>query len=164
MNDYLDKPIDISKLARVLMKWVPVEKQENKTVRNEATDAAAADATAPDDEEEIPGTDMQLGVSLNGGKPELFRETLEVFHEDGSDKITQLKDALGKNDLTLYRIFIHGMKSATMSIGAKTLSEFAKSLEMAAKEGSVGYIEENSEKFLAELKALLDKIGEFLNK
>jgi hypothetical protein len=49
-----------------------------------------------------------------------------------------------------------------MSIGAQTLPDFAKSLEIAAREGSLDYIEKNNEKFLAELEALLGNIREFL--
>jgi signal transduction histidine kinase/CheY-like chemotaxis protein len=157
MNDYLDKPIDISKLAKILMKWIPVEKHEKKTSQNETADTAVP-------KEEIPGIDMQIGFSLHGGKPELLREALEVFYKEGIDKIAQLRAALGKNDIASYRILINGLKNASISIGAKTLSEFAKSLETAATEGLLGYIEKNNEKFLSELEMLLGNISEFLER
>jgi CheY-like chemotaxis protein len=162
MSDYLDKPIDISKLAEILMKWIPSEKHDMPNPAEHVPAVRQDETAAAPPEKRIPGIDMQLGVSLNGGKQELFIETLEVFYEDGFEKITQLKDALDKNDLKSYRILIHVLKSASMSIGAQILPESAKSLEIAAREGSLDYITKINEKFLAELEMVLNNIREFL--
>ena len=52
------------------------------------------------------------------------------------------------------------MKSTSLNIGAVELSEHAKALELAAKEGNYGYIRENHKKVFDEYSEMLDKIKE----
>ena len=60
-----------------------------------------------------------------------------------------------KNDWANYRILVHALKSTSLSIGAVSLSERAKTLEMAARDGDIRYIEANHAGCMADYRALL---------
>jgi len=64
----------------------------------------------------------------------------------------------------LYTIYVHALKSASASIGAKELSEKAKALEAAGKQGDFAYIKQNNPDFLKALEVVLDKINNDLKK
>ncbi len=61
-----------------------------------------------------------------------------------------------------YRIQVHALKSTSLIIGALKFSEFAKKLEIAAKEENINYIEENHEELMKSYKKLHNEIGEWL--
>jgi len=48
----------------------------------------------------------------------------------------------------LYTILIHAMKSASANVGAEQLSEAARKLEQASKEGNLNYIDHHTSEFL----------------
>ncbi|MDR2594481.1 MAG: response regulator [Fibromonadaceae bacterium] len=86
-------------------------------------------------------------------------EILDTFHKDGLKKIKEIKECLETDNYHLYTIYIHALKSASASVGALDLSEMAKLLEMAGKQGDFTYIKHNTSKFLTALENLLDNIN-----
>ncbi|MCL2260097.1 MAG: ATP-binding protein [Fibromonadales bacterium] len=81
--------------------------------------------------------------------------TLAVFHNDGNKKLKEIEECLQTENYSLYTIHIHALKSALANIGAKELSDFAKALE----EGDKEFIKTHTEKFLINLKRLLNNIN-----
>ena len=59
-----------------------------------------------------------------------------------------------KQDWKNYTITVHGMKSSMRSIGATELSELAKQLEFAGKEGHIDYIRQHHEIMIKEYERL----------
>jgi len=86
-------------------------------------------------------------------------EILDTFRKDGLKKIKEIKECLETENYHLYSIYVHALKSASASIGALDLSEIAKSLEMAAKQGDFTYIKQHTPQFLMALGVLLDNIN-----
>jgi len=130
-DDFLSKPIDIVKLNAILEKWIPKEKQlETKE-------------TFSDEDK------------LN----ELKLQTLAVFYKDGIQKIKEIEKCLETDNYPLFTIYVHALKSASASIGAKELSDTAKALEIAGNNGDVEYIKLHTTQFLIELKHLLNNIS-----
>ncbi|MDR2594482.1 MAG: response regulator [Fibromonadaceae bacterium] len=86
-------------------------------------------------------------------------EILDTFYKDGLKKIKEIKKCLETENYHLYTIYVHALKSASASIGALDLSEKAKLLEMAGKQGDFTYIKHNTFKFLTALENLLDNIN-----
>ncbi|MCL1941142.1 MAG: Hpt domain-containing protein, partial [Synergistaceae bacterium] len=107
---------------------------------------------------EIDGLDINTGIIFSGGTVELFLRTLTVFSEDAAERISQIRESLEINDLSLYTTYVHALKSALATIGAKDLSESAKSLEYAGKNEDMAFIEGNNDKFLKEFEILLNNI------
>ncbi len=57
---------------------------------------------------------------------------------------------------------MHALKSASLGIGAVELSEFAKALENAARNGNIGYVKAQHENIMKEYDELLEKLREVL--
>jgi CheY-like chemotaxis protein/HPt (histidine-containing phosphotransfer) domain-containing protein len=155
-NDFLSKPINTVKLEAILTKWIPKEKQfiseeENGKIFVEKKQEMNYDI-------KISGVDINKGIAMTGGKVEYYLRTLSVFHQDGLDKIKEIKTCLEIGDLPLYVTHVHALKSASASIGASGLSEIARSLEIAGKSGNISFIESNNDRFLYELEILLNNI------
>jgi CheY-like chemotaxis protein len=137
-NDFLSKPINVAKLNAILEKWIPKEKHV------EATSTLADAPTAEDlDKQRI--------------------KMLAAFYKDGAQKIEEIKKSLETENYSLYAVYVHGLKSAAANIGADALSEFAKKLEMAVKQGDIAFIKAQNDDFLAALQTHLNGIGETLS-
>ena len=61
--------------------------------------------------------------------------------------------------LNSYRIKVHAMKSSAALIGITHLSEKAKALEMAAKDGDKEFICRNTEEYLKEWRSYKEKLS-----
>ena len=71
-----------------------------------------------------------------------------------SGKITNFND----EDLELYTIAAHGIKSALAGIGEKELSDFAYKLELAGRDGNYDLIVKETSSFISALISLIGKI------
>lgn len=60
----------------------------------------------------------------------------------------RIEELFAKQDWDNYRIEVHGIKSSMKAIGAMELSEEAKALEAAGKEGDIPYILSHHEKMM----------------
>jgi CheY-like chemotaxis protein len=154
-NDFLSKPIDMVKLNAILAKWLPKAKQE-KLEANVADVGRAEDESA---EMEIADVDIKKGISMTGGTLKSYMHILTVFHRDGIQKMEEIRKSLETNNYPLYTTYVHALKSASASIGALDLSETAKSLEIAGKQGDFAYIKLHNPSFLIALEVLLNNIN-----
>ncbi|MCL2219976.1 MAG: ATP-binding protein [Chitinispirillia bacterium] len=154
-NGYLSKPIDMQKLNAVLEKWVPKEKQ----VKLSDEEAAAFESGSGEPVNiMIEGIDVKKGMATVRGRAENYLRVLTVFSKDGHEKAAEIKKALADNNLRLYINYVHAIKSAAANIGAMDLSETAKNMETAAKDGNRPYIEMYNPVLMAHLEAVLHGI------
>jgi len=151
-NDFLSKPIEVSKLNAILAKWIPAEKQIYGEAIQHTQDTAPADVS-------INGIDLQRGISLSGGSFTGYLEILSVYMKNGKTKVGELENCIATGDIPLYTTYIHAMKSASANIGANALSAEARILEEAGIDGNLPFIAENNPAFIENLKQLLDDIG-----
>ncbi len=108
---------------------------------------------------EIDGVDVEKGISMMNGTVKSYLRALAVFQSDGIRKVEEIKKSLETQNYPLYTIHVHALKSATANIGANELSEAAKQLEMAGKQGDFEFIKLHSTEFLTSFQALLDNIS-----
>ena len=152
-NDFLSKPIDVSKFNFVLLKWLPKDKlkqadyQESEKKQDEVFDAV------------IEGVNIKKGITATGGNTASYKKMLAIFYEEGIKKIHEIKNSLDTNDISLYTTYVHGLKSSSGLIGAEKFSEEARRLEMAAKQGHMDYIHSNNAVFIETLEILLENIN-----
>ncbi|MCL2008545.1 MAG: ATP-binding protein [Treponema sp.] len=128
-NDFLPKPIEVSKLDEVLKRWIPEEKKEYGRV-----------------------------ITKNNVKV-VNKDLLMVFASDAEKAITALQTTLDCNDLKLYTTTAHAMKSALANIGENELSLKVQALEEAGIKGDKSFLSENTESFIKSLIALLENIN-----
>lgn len=155
-NEYMSKPIDPDQLERLLFSALPKELIEetakNRTKKTEEEIEEISEANLP----EIYGINWILAL-YNLRDERLVRDTAEEFCRHGQkewEELNQWYDAFAsvsrqeyeedptpwKEALDRYRIQVHGMKSSAALIGATEVSELAKLLEFAAKDGRLDRI------------------------
>ena len=163
-TDYLSKPVDSKALERMLQKYLPPEKiidtDEEDTPADEAeylpndADAAETSGTSKDIEavetvettenDTTPSTaeqyiDYELGMQYCGGMEDMYKEFIKMFCDKKPETQEKLQKAFDSENWKDYTTFIHALKSGSLSVGGKILSDQAKELEMAGH----AYLDEN---------------------
>jgi CheY-like chemotaxis protein len=136
-DGFISKPIDIREMNSVLNKYVR-DRQPMEVI--EATRAAY-------------GAD----IISEGKTPQVDSELAKIFIQDAEKAIEVLESSEGSN-LQLYTINVHALKSALANIGEKNLSDFARELEGAGKDGNIFLISDKTPVFLSKLRAVIDKL------
>jgi CheY-like chemotaxis protein len=157
-NDFISKPINTAKLNTILERWIPKEKQISSVL--ETGGGQDGDGALPF---EIEGLDIRRGISISGGSPENYIETLATFYEDGLERIPLLKECLAAGDLALYGTYIHALKSAVAGVGGAALSKSAEILEGFADSGDLSAVTLRNDEFITTLDTLLRKIGKVVS-
>lgn len=137
-DDYLAKPISPEKLDKLILQYLPAELvKEGEVVGN--VQPVKVETELPQLEE----FDFAYAMNLLRSR-ELLRKTLEDFyHQLGMlpEKLSGLYEEIHKEEqLALYRIEVHGLKSTAATVGALLLSKLARLLEVAAINGEVNRI------------------------
>jgi signal transduction histidine kinase/CheY-like chemotaxis protein len=170
-NDYLSKPIDISRLDDLLGKWIPGNKKikEESWERPEAGEPGDAGIEDPGKTgtplfPAIEGLDIGRGVANTGGTEEGYRKVLYSFVWDAEDRLKHISAFPDTDDLAAFIIHVHALKGAAGSIGAAELSADAARLEAAGRSGDMETIRGLLPSFREQLSVLAGKIGEALEK
>ncbi|MCR5627851.1 MAG: hypothetical protein K6F99_11065 [Lachnospiraceae bacterium] len=106
----------------------------------------------------IEGIDAEEAIAAIGDE-DIYTEVVKVYYEDGETKLKEIEKALKDTEYQLYTVYVHGLKSASKSIGAFELAEKFKALEMAGKSFEFDYITENNDAVIEEYKKLLSALG-----
>jgi len=157
-DDFISKPIDTAKLNAVLERWLPKDKQVEAALEDDGGDAA------PDIRHDratfsLRGVDTDMGLSRAGGSQENYLQTLSIFRGDAATKAGEMRGALKNGDISSFTLYAHALKSASANVGALEISERAKTLEEAGKSRDTGFINANTDGFLADLEALIEDIN-----
>jgi len=150
-DDFLAKPIDISKLDELLNKWIPKDKRERGLEKREIVENVQLPF--------INGIDIQKGIRMTGGTEEGYRSVLSIFRIDAQERLKFLLKAPDENDLSGFIINVHALKSASASIGATEISADAERLEAACRNRDMDFIHENLDKFVEQLIALINELS-----
>ncbi len=168
-DDFLSKPIQPEKLEKMIKQWLPKELLVTEEVaENVVTEEVVSESVQDVEIKEsglpaIEGVDWQSALSHLLDK-ELLLETIYDFYSTmngEADFLQNCYERLNDNEemLDSYRIKVHAMKSSAALIGITGLSEKAKALEMAAKDGDKDYLSENTEAFLKEWRSYKEKLS-----
>ena len=103
------------------------------------------------------GLDVEQGMLYCNGK-EPYKKVMHGYCEDYEDSGALANQLFEKEDWKNYTIAVHGMKSAMRSIGAIRISDIAKELEFAGKEGRLEYIRAHHHELLAEYEELFARL------
>jgi signal transduction histidine kinase/AmiR/NasT family two-component response regulator/HPt (histidine-containing phosphotransfer) domain-containing protein len=155
-QDFLTKPIDMTKLDTVLMKWV-----RDKTREAVLTDPEPALAY-PRNETPVPsieGLDWTDGLRRMGNQEASYIRVLDSYVANLPAMLDKLRE-FNAASLSAYMITVHGIKGASYGICANDIGKQAEALEMAARNGDTETILANNgsfilraEKFIADLAA-----------
>ena len=154
-TDYLSKPVDSKALERMLQQYLPPEK-----VMDAGEQAAEPKASEASREQEpvadVLHVDRDMGIQYSGGSEEMYQKFLAMFCQRKEAVQEQLAKDFESGNWEDYTTHIHALKSTSLSMGGKLLSEEAKALEMEGhayldgpeeeREEHLAYIRSNHEK------------------
>jgi HPt (histidine-containing phosphotransfer) domain-containing protein len=152
-DDFLTKPIEISKLDEIMARWIPKEKREMAEGARHAEEPSLLS---------IPGVDTKKGISMTGGTESGYRKVLAQFSKDAAERIPVFAEAPAETTLATFAIQAHAIKSAAGTIGAAEVAAEAAKLEAAGKAGDIAAISETLPLFRERLTELIKEIRKVL--
>lgn len=165
-DEYLGKPLNIDRLEALLCRYIPEENIQFEATNGSQETAVQNDSSKQEEltyiKEVLTGVDVDLGISHCGGVVEDYLKVLEITFKYGEKQLNELKKLWTEKDYKGYTIKVHALKSTSLNIGAKEVSEEAKKQETAGKVADYDYIEENIEKLTTDYLDILQKIKEVL--
>ncbi|MBR6160223.1 MAG: response regulator, partial [Lachnospiraceae bacterium] len=156
-NGYLAKPIDSVALERAIMKHLPKEMM----MKPEGADGVDEMMELPAELEwlkETEGLSADDGIRCSGGVSS-YVNALKMFRDTADDNIQIIEDALKAEDLKLYTVKVHALKTSARIVGANDMSQLAQKLENAGNDKDTAFISENTDRFLDGYRALKEKLA-----
>jgi signal transduction histidine kinase/CheY-like chemotaxis protein len=161
-NDYLSKPIEISKLDQIMEAWIPADKKIQRSGDDDGDDDSGGllESCA------VEGLDLKMGKERYREKTYLEVLRSYAVHTPGLlEKLKKLtRGTLNEETIGEYTITVHGLKGSTYGICANGIAKQAEGLEHAARSGDKEYIGQKNGIFIETVKTLLEKIRELLAK
>ncbi|MCH5248603.1 MAG: response regulator [Lachnospiraceae bacterium] len=178
-NDFVEKPLEVSVLERVLKRNLPEDKiiyntrNPEEEPESDGTEAeydvitpeimeisdTSGDAMADDDGLVIGDLDIEKGLLYCGSRT-AYLEILEECYLESADERSNIEKLFEEKDWKNYTIRVHALKSTMKSIGANNLFEMAKALEEAGRNIDIDYILQNHEAVLAEHRRVMNEIAQ----
>ena len=159
-DDYLSKPVELEQLAAALKKYLP-EDLKNSAAPDVHSDTSDDDGEilefSPEDSNDPgsssgeqdslekakkAGLNTDEGIRYCAGDASFYLEMLGEFVSSHDEKENALNECFENEDWKNYQIYVHALKSNLRSIGASGISDLAKTLENAAKDGDAALIKE----------------------
>jgi hypothetical protein len=152
---YLSKPVNGDELERTLYTLLP----ENLIKKRSYEEYFASEMKRhkiSETESEGKVLNREIGLKYCMQDEEVYREILTAFKDSSEEKMKEIESAYSESDFAKYRLYVHGLKTTSLTIGAVQLSEDAKKMEHAArcivegveKEEAMQYIRYNHEAFV----------------
>jgi len=164
-NDFLSKPIDVTKLDEMLNRWIPKEKKEQYAENEYHIDNDSVSSLSPDNLNRnfplpnIPGVDTTKGIAMTGGTIAAYMQVLSMFRKDAQERLPLLKKTPTPDTLSEFVTNVHALKSASASIGAAGISYLAGGLEAMGKAENIPFIQKSLPNFKEQLAELVKNIG-----
>jgi signal transduction histidine kinase/ligand-binding sensor domain-containing protein/FixJ family two-component response regulator len=156
-NGYLSKPVDSAILESTILKHLPPEivmQREDEEAEEEITELPENMMWLKD----VDGISVDDGIISSGGVSN-YLFSLRLFLDTIDDNIGVISNAYEADDIRLYTIKVHALKSSARIIGAHELSKLAASLEEAGNNGDKEFISQNTDKLLTDYIQYKDKLG-----
>ena len=121
-------------------------------------------------EKNIQNIDYDLGMQYCGGMDEMYKEFVKMFCQRRDETKEKLENSFNTENWKDYTTYIHALKSGSLSVGGKILSEQSKELEMAGhaildgpeeeRDSKIAYIRENHAKAMQLYDDFVDEAKE----
>jgi CheY-like chemotaxis protein len=150
MDDYLAKPFNETQLCTILKRWLP-KPAEASAAAPEPPDVAGR----PIDPQALD----QIRSLQREGMPDLVEKVINLYLQDAPHLIQAIQEAVAQGDPLALKKAAHTLKSSSANLGAVTLAELCKTLEMMGHANTV----ENAEDIAAKMGAEYNRVLEALN-
>jgi len=139
-DGFISKPINVRQLSAILNRFIRDRYPEEAKRYKYTPEAAALDETHAEEAAEI--------------SPKL----IQIFCGDAEKAIVTLLETVAADDIKLFTITVHAMKSALVNVEEWEASKQAQALEEAGQRGDADFIAANTEAFVETLESLLKKL------
>ena len=107
---------------------------------------------------EVEDLSVEEGVKNSGGITS-FINALHMFADTLESSSKVIEDAYNAEDLKLFTVKVHSLKTSARIIGAQKLSKLAERLEEAGNKGENDFIRENTAVLLKQYRDFKDKLA-----
>ena len=152
MDAFIAKPVMLPEIEASLRAFLP------KDLIRESEKAAMAAVDAPFVLGSMDGIDVKQGITYCGGTTDGYLEVVRTFVSSAPNQMDIMRKSLENGDIPRVALEAHSLKSAAGGIGALALSEKAKAMEMAGKDGDVGYVSEHLSSLLDDYRCIVDTV------
>ncbi len=160
--DYLTKPVDSTKLQRVLIKYLP--KNLTSVINDEEELAESSENGYQELDFSFRQINTKKGLYHSGNYVKNYEEVLKAYYEEGEKKRKVLHQAFLEKNKKQYMISVHTLKSTSKNIGAEELALESEELEKAVRKDDWVYILDRHETVCELYESVLFELQEFFNK
>lgn len=163
-DGYLAKPVDVRKMERILLDFIP--KNKISYVAASVADMLAPSRMAEEELETdcLQHMDTAAGIENCGGTLDDYYQVLDVVLKYGEKRPAKLRKLAAEKDYKNYTIDVHGLKNTAENIGAVELSKMALEHENAGKIGDFEFIDAHYEELLSLYETVLKEIAKVRGK
>ena len=160
-DDYLTKPVNISEMEEMMLKFLP---KEYIIMKDEAvgTEDEGSVQTVPAVLFKSGIIEPQKGIEFCGDT-ESYMDAVAVYASSIDKKAALIEECLQKGDIENYTLNVHSLKSTSKAIGAGELFERALALEMAGKSGNIETLKADTPGFLKDYRGLKEILEQALD-
>ncbi|MCR4999267.1 MAG: response regulator [Lachnospiraceae bacterium] len=151
-NGYLTKPIDSKTLETTILEHLPKDIVTIPTIMlpvNTSEDLPEEMQWIKD----IEMLDTEEGIRLTGG-PTIYLQAIRDFYDTIDANLRTIEQAFREEDVRLYTVKVHAMKTSTRFLGAAELSKQAEQLEDAGNSHQWSYVMQHHPAFIAKCRDL----------
>lgn len=163
MDDYMSKPLDMTKLKRILSKWMPVSGDLTDPDSNDKLEEVGH-GFAPETANVMAGTSSEAIVDpsylreIFGDEGNIIREILTDYVQPARDIQGELEAAHAAQHPADLSAAAHKLKSSSRYVGANTLADICFELEKAGETGDWPSIQT----YFPQLAGIMDEVMDFI--
>jgi two-component system sensor histidine kinase/response regulator len=169
MDDYLPKPFARQQLQSVLAPWLPGKPISGGLDGTKADDGSApqqalpSEAPAPEAIGFDPGPLGEIRALPGDRGHELAERVIHLYFETGAKLMESMDEAIEENDWGRLQHAAHTLKSSSAHVGAVTLANLCRELELGARNGHIenvgAQLSEIHRQFACVSRVLQDEMG-----
>ena len=166
-DDYLSKPIDIVKLERLLLTFIPKKKIQMIELPVETKGYQEQTNELINDRWQY--IDQSIGMKYSSDNEDMYKSLVQVYCDFAENKMEQLQDTFNSKVWDDYVTYVHAVKSTSLNIGAKKLSALAADIEekgmeyLAGVDEKLDYLMEKHEDLIHLYLATYEEALELIN-
>ena len=159
-DGFLSKPIEVKALKKVMLQWIPKEKQIKAQPLTKISEILNSNANSSGVDFDLDKIDTTTGLASCMGDINSYNEILKIFASSGVKNIQNIEDSWKDNNIADFTTYVHSVKSSSKSIGALELYSLAMNLENAGKKEDKEYINLYLVDFINEYNDIINTIND----